>query len=159
MSFKVFFSAKKLQSCEQISFQLESKSGSGKAELWMKRPFEDGNNVVYYLSMTPCCKAGQVDSHFPPTGPRAGKLVPPFEMYILSTLRVRVNRKFSRLYNAKQFQKWKKRCSAYHNETHNLEGQTLVEFAFQLCSQTQETPQNLPCSLGPHSEGLSHSIY
>lgn len=57
------------------------------------------------------------------------------------------------------FRSGKKRCSAYHNGTHNLEGQILVEFAFQLCSQTQETPQNLPCSLGPHSEGLSHSIY
>lgn len=108
MSFEVFFSAKTFQSCEQISFQLVSKSGSGKAELWVKRPFEDGNHVVSYLSMTPCCKAGQVDSHFPPTGPRAGKLVPPFGVYIPSTLRVRINRKFSRWHNAKQFQKWKK---------------------------------------------------
>lgn len=159
MSFKVFFSAKTFQSCEQISFQLGSKSESGKAELWVKRPFEDGNHVVCYLSMTPCCKAGQVDSHFPPTGPRAGKLVPPFGVYIPSTLSVRVTGNSAVYTMPTNFRSEKKRCSAYHNETHNLEGQILVEFAFQLCSQGQETPQNLPCSLGPHSEGLSHSIY
>lgn len=158
MSFKVFLSAKTFVMWPDL-LSVMIKVSKWESKLWVKRPSEVWNQCFLPLS-DPLLQGWPVWLPFPSDWPKGSKTCPsPWSVHseYPACRSQQENQPFTQCSAILEHQK---RCSAYHNEIHNLKGQILVEFAFQqCCSWAQKTPQNLSCSLGPHSEVASHSIY